>query len=108
MMATDHINMMFAHLADRAESDDATDDFLVIENLRFMHEIEKAKSPKHWDSPSSSFLQRLEGRVLQKKLEAMIFPVYITKARHWLAFRIDFKNEELAYGMQFHCLSFHD
>jgi hypothetical protein len=101
MMATDHINMMFAHLADRAETDKVTDDFVMIENLRFMHEIEKANSYTYWDSPSPSFLRRLEERVLQKALTAMIFPVYLANMRHWLAFRIDFENKELAYGNQF-------
>ena len=98
MMATDHINMMFAYLADHAEGDKATDNFLTIKNLRFIYEIEKAKYSKYWDSPSPSFLWRLEERVLQKSLAAMTFPVYITNMRHWLVFRIDFENEELAYS----------
>jgi len=64
----------------------------------FIYEIEKAKSSKYWDSLSPSFLQHLEERVLQKSLAAMTFPVYITNMRHWLVFRIDFENEELAYS----------
>jgi hypothetical protein len=102
MMATDHINMIFAHLGDCAESDEATDEFLTIENLQFIHEIEKANEYSYWDSPSPSFLRRLEERALHNKLTAMVFPVYVAKVKHWLAFRIDFENEELAYGTQFH------
>ena len=33
MMATDHINMMFASLSERAEEDPKTDEYVIIEQL---------------------------------------------------------------------------
>jgi hypothetical protein len=84
MMATDHMNMMFSYLSDRAECDEVTDRFIVIENLCFMHQIEKAKTPNHWDSPSSSFLKRLKEWILDKKVLAMVFPVFLADMKHWL------------------------
>ena len=100
MMATDHMNMMFSYLSDHAECDEATDAFIVINNLHFMHEIEKAKTSRHWDSPSPSFLRCLEEWILDKKVLAMVFPVFLADMKHWLAFWINFENKEIAYGIQ--------
>jgi len=98
MMVTNHMNMMFSYLSDRVERDEATNAFVVIENLCFMHEIKKAKTLKHWDSPSPSFLKCLEEWILDKKVLVMVFPVFMADMKHWLAFRIDFENAEIAYG----------
>ena len=37
-----HINMMFSHLGEHIEKDDTFNAIVVIENMRFMHEIDKA------------------------------------------------------------------
>jgi len=98
MMRTDHVNMMFAHLSERSEGDEPTDSMVVIETLRFMHEIERAKTQKDWNTPSKRFLQRLEERILAGDLEALVFPVHMPVEKHWITMRIDFRNQEIAFG----------
>jgi len=55
MMGTDHINMMFAYLSERAEEDPTTDGFVTIERLRFMKAVEKVAQGYR---PSSTHVRR--------------------------------------------------
>lgn len=98
MMNTDHVNMMFSHLSDRAEQDTMTDSFVVIEKLRFMNAIEKVSDAKDHDQPSQPFLRRLENKIKKKDVQALVFPVYMKKEKHWLTMRADFEEKELSYG----------
>jgi hypothetical protein len=101
MMNTDHINMMFSHLSDRAEQDTMIDSFVVIEKLRFMNAIEKVSDAKGRDQPSQPFLRRLEDKIKKKDIQAVVFPVYMKKEKHWLTMRADFEEKEISYGAFF-------
>lgn len=99
MMNSYHINMMFAHLSDRIEKDETIDSLVAVETLRFWGEIDKAKSAKFFEkAPGSAFLRRLEKRILDEELDFLVFPVRMDSQMHWLTFKLDFKNCELAYG----------
>ena len=101
MMNSYHINMMFAHLSDRIEKDETIDSLVAVETLRFWGEIDKAKSAKSFKKAfRSAFLQRLEKRILDEELDFLVFPVQMDSQMHWLTFKLDFKNCELAYGMK--------
>ena len=46
MMGTNHTNMMFASLSERAEEDPTTNAYLIIEQLRFMAAVKKVACAK--------------------------------------------------------------
>lgn len=95
MMNTDHINMMFSYLSERAEEDPKIDTFVAIEQLRLMQAIEKVATSKR---TSTGFLKRLEGRIEQEDILAIIFPVHMLQEKHWVTMRIDFERGEISYG----------
>jgi len=92
------VNMMFSHLSDRAEQDAALDGFVIIENLRFIHDIEKAASENDHNKPLTTFLKRLEDRIRNTRSDVLIFPVFLKAVNHWLAFKIDFADGAVSYG----------
>ena len=98
LMNTDHINMMFSYLSDRAEKDELTDASVIIETLRFMHAIEKASSATDFNKPSETYLQRLEERIRRENITALMIPVHMLAEMHWVAIRIDFEEQEIAIG----------
>jgi hypothetical protein len=49
------IDMMFCHLSERAEQDTTLDSFMIIENLWFIHDINKATSENDHSSHSPPF-----------------------------------------------------
>ena len=100
MMGTDHINMMFASLSERAEEDPTTDAYVIIEQLRFMGAVKKVACAKK-NKKSERWLRRLEDKVRNGEVHAIVLPVYMENERHWVAIRIDFENEEIAYGESF-------
>ncbi|KAF9554420.1 hypothetical protein CPC08DRAFT_174478 [Agrocybe pediades] len=59
MMATKHIDMMFAHLSDRVEMDGTLDSLVAVETLRFWRAVEKATSAKYFNAKSERFLLRM-------------------------------------------------
>ncbi|KDR78516.1 hypothetical protein GALMADRAFT_209010 [Galerina marginata CBS 339.88] len=61
VMGTDHINMMFVHLSERAEEDPTTDEYVIIEQLRFMKAVEKVACAKKNEN-SERWLGRLEDK----------------------------------------------
>src|SRR5258708_37860457 len=71
---------------------------VVIETLRFMDEIERANSPAYWNTDSKSFMRRLEKRVENREIVAMVFPAFMAAQKHWIAIQIDFDSYEIAYG----------
>ena len=92
---------MFAHISDRIENDETIDSLVAVETLRFWTEIDKAKSAKYFEKASgSAFIRRLEMRILDEELDFLVFPVRMDSQTHWLTFKLDFKNCELAYGMK--------
>ncbi|KAF8814343.1 hypothetical protein BYT27DRAFT_7250099 [Phlegmacium glaucopus] len=101
MMDTDHINMMFAHLSERAEEDPATDSFVVIEQLRFLKAIEKVACAKGKDDrchKSERWLGWLKQKISDRDVQAIILPVYLPDHKHWVMIQIDFEEEEIVYG----------
>jgi hypothetical protein len=98
MMSTGHINMMFSHLSDRAETDDTIDTMVAIETLRFPMLLEKAKSANALKTKPSKFMTRLEKRVMDEELKHLIFPAYTEKQKHWIVVKVDFERKELSYG----------
>jgi hypothetical protein len=98
MMGTDHINMMFAHLSELAERDPVTDDYVVIEQLRFMKGVEKAACAKEKDGKSERWLARLEDKIKNRDVKAVVLPAYMPDQKHWVTIRIDFEGEEISYG----------
>ena len=98
MMNTDHINMMFAHLSERAEEDPTTDNFVIIEKLRFMKAIEKVARATKKDEKSERWLARIEDKVRNGDIQAIVLPVHIPDQMHWTTIRIDFEEQEIAYG----------
>ena len=47
---------------------------------------------------SEQWLGRLEDKVRNGEVNAIVLPVYMENERHWVAIQIDFENEEIAYG----------
>lgn len=107
MMNSYHINMMFAHLSDRIEKDETIDSLVAVETLQLWGEIDKVKSAKFFEkTPVSAFLQRLEKRILDEEIDFLVFPVRVDSQTHWLTFKLDFKNCELAYGTKLIFMSY--
>ena len=90
--------MMFAHLSELAERDLMTDSYVVIEQLRFMKGVEKAACAKVKDGKSERWLARLEDKVRNRDLKAVVLPAYMHDHKHWVTIRIDFEEEEISYG----------
>lgn len=70
----------------------------VIEQLQFMHDIEKAESVDHHAKPLTKFLKRLEEWFKGGISWTLYFPAHFKQQRHWLSFKIDFEWCQLAYG----------
>jgi hypothetical protein len=103
LLSEEHItaslmDMMFSHLSERVEQDMTLDSLVIIETLRFMHDINKAASEADHAKPLTPFLKRLEDRIRSNKSDTLIFPAFLESAKHWLAFKIDFEHGELSYG----------
>ncbi|KAG6906429.1 hypothetical protein DXG01_013965 [Tephrocybe rancida] len=98
MMNGSLVDMMFSHLSDRVERDETVETLVIIETLRFMHEISKAKTAGYYNQPSSPFLCRLEERIDSGQQEVLIFPAHLESQQHWLTFKIDFSTREICYG----------
>jgi hypothetical protein len=94
------IDMMFSQLSERAESDPTLDDIVIIETRRFMNDINKAISQEDHNKPLTSFLKRLEDRITTTRSDTLLFPAFLPKEKHWIAFKIDFHSSELSYGKQ--------
>lgn len=92
------IDMMFSQLSERAERDPILDEFIIIETLRFMNDINKAISMEDHNEPLTPFLKRLEDRIRGTESDTLIFPAFLHVAKHWLAFKIDFRRLEVSYG----------
>ena len=97
-MNDNHINMMFSHLGDRVEQDDTLDAIVVIENMRFMHEIDKATTADYFQNSPTCLMSRLEQRLDVRGADTMIFPAFLESQSHWLTFKLDFEAFELSYG----------
>ncbi|KAF8228718.1 hypothetical protein L208DRAFT_1403197 [Tricholoma matsutake] len=89
------IDMMATHLLTRASQDPSCT--TVIEQLRFMHNIEKAKSVHYHTNSLINFLKWLEEQFKSSVLHTLYFPVHFKQKWHWLSFKIDFKKQQLAY-----------
>jgi len=102
-----HINMMFRNLSDRAEKVESLDSFIVIEDLRFMGDINKATSACDHNKPLTTFLRRLEERIMSgsMKSDTLLFPAHLPKHKHWVAIKIDFEAETISYGAHFFYIS---
>ena len=98
LMGTDHINMMFAHLSELAERDPAIDNYVVIEQLRFMKAVKKVVCLKGNDGKSERWLTLLEDKIRKGDVKAAVLPVYMDDQKHWVTLRIDFEDEEISYG----------
>ncbi|KAF9459537.1 hypothetical protein BDZ94DRAFT_1381618 [Collybia nuda] len=92
------VDMMFSHLSERAEGDPTLDNIVIIETLRFMNDINKATKKEDHNTPLTSLLKRLEDRIKETQSDTLLFPIFLEKEKHWLTFKIDFRNSELSYG----------
>ena len=50
---------------------------------------------------SEWWLRRLEDKVRNGEVHAIVLPVYMENERHWVAIWINFENEEISYGESF-------
>lgn len=98
MSMTTQIDMMFSDLSDRIELDESVESYVRIETSRFWRELDKAKSSKDFNTPSRSFLGRLEDRLQNGEIVYLLFPVYLAPEKHWLTFKLDFESHQLSYG----------
>ncbi|KAG6819326.1 hypothetical protein H0H93_012927 [Arthromyces matolae] len=98
LMSSSLVDMMFSHLNDQVERDETVEGIVIVETLRFMHEISKAQTAEYYNRPSSPFLRRLEERIDSGQQEVLIFPAYLEAQKHWLTFKIDFEAREISYG----------
>lgn len=92
--------MMFASLSERAEEDPKTDEYVIIEQLRFMKAVEKVACAQR-NEKSERWLGRLEDKIRNGEVHAIVLPVHMGNEKHWVTIRIDFENEEIAYGGSF-------
>lgn len=92
------IDMMFSHLSECTEEDATLDSFVIIETMRFMHDINKARSETDHTNPLTTFLKCLEAHIRKSNYDTLIFPVHLEEEKHWLVFKIDFDCQELSYG----------
>ena len=97
-MSDIHIDMMFSHLGERVEQDDTLDAIVIVENMPFMHEIDKATSADYFQSSRTRLMSRLEQRSEARGTDTMIFPAFLESQSHWLTFKLDFEKFELSYG----------
>lgn len=97
-----HIDMMIQNLTERMESSEALDTLIIIENLRFMNDIEKAKAIDDHNKPLTTFLKRLEHRIKSNNSEMLIFPTHMEKMKHWVTIQVDFKARTISYGGHLH------
>jgi hypothetical protein len=91
------IDIMASYLSTRILDQDPNST-TVIEQLRFMHNIEKVESVDHQAKPLTKFLKRLEERFKGGISRTLYFPAHFKQQRHWLSFKIDFERRQLAYG----------
>ncbi|KIJ91181.1 hypothetical protein K443DRAFT_126315 [Laccaria amethystina LaAM-08-1] len=93
-----HIDMMFQNLSERTESNDVLDTLVIIENLRFMNDINKAKAVTDHNKPLTKFLKWLEDQIKSNDSNKLVFPAHMEKMKHWIAVEIDFKARTISYA----------
>ncbi|KAF8814925.1 hypothetical protein BYT27DRAFT_7010209, partial [Phlegmacium glaucopus] len=93
-----HIDMMIQNLSEHNESNEVLDALIIIENLRFMNDINKATAIDDHNEPLTKFLGRLEHRIKLNNSEMLLFPAHMEKMKHWVAVQVDFKAKTISYG----------
>jgi hypothetical protein len=94
-----NIDMMYTALSSCMEADNTLDACVIIETMRVMQDLNKAKSAEDHSKPMTVFLQRLEHRIKKDGEGAtLLFPVHLKRAQHWIAVRVDFGDKTWCYG----------
>jgi hypothetical protein len=86
------VDMMMQNIADRVMLDEARARQFQVVTLALLQELEKG----YKKSSSSRYLDRLEPKLLGKKL---LLPVHIREANHFVAVMVDFRRRSIGYGM---------
>jgi hypothetical protein len=82
----DLMDIMIHHLQARLEADVELSTYVMITDLAFMREVEKAKSPTQFDSPPQ-WLIHLEQNIKHQDPQPLFyFPAHITDQHHWICF----------------------
>ncbi|KAF8223205.1 hypothetical protein L208DRAFT_1381549 [Tricholoma matsutake] len=85
------IDMMMQNIADHVTLDKAWARQFQVVTLALLQELEKG----YKKSSSSCYLDRLESKLLGKKL---LLPVHIREVNHFVAVMVDFRRRSIGYG----------
>jgi hypothetical protein len=92
------INMLMRTLSERARLDPHHSKSVVIAPLAFAASLIRAHTSKDYDKKSERLLWRYKEMFKSGGRQFLYFPVH-TGGNHWVAFRSDFKEKSLCYGM---------
>ena len=74
---------MFQNLSEHTRGINSLDTLVIIENLRFMNDINKVKAIDDHNEPLTKFLKQLEHRIKSNKCEKLLFPAHMKMIKHW-------------------------
>jgi hypothetical protein len=93
------VDLMTETLSQKIEADRATKEYKVIA-LKFMDELKKAwKERKKTPANMGKILTELASCLKVSKLRNLLFPVHLQKEKHYVGFKIDFREKEISYGI---------
>lgn len=103
MLTTTLVDMLVNIVADHVQSDEILSAKFEVVDLFFMHVIEQAKDPEHYQRKSGKFLRRLEEK-LQGGQKILLYPMHIPARVHFISAEVDFGKRSISYGA---CKSFY-
>jgi hypothetical protein len=94
MVSTTIVDIMTGVIRDRVQHNKDLSARFEVVGLEFLYEVSNLKDKK---KQASRYLERLEGRLMQTE-KSLLFPAYLNKQLHFLAFEIDFQLQKIQYG----------
>jgi hypothetical protein len=97
MVSTTIVDIMTGVIRERVQHDKNVSKRFEVVGLEFLYEVGKLMDAEGNKKQTSRYLQRLESRLMQME-KSLIFPAYLKKQLHFLAFEIDFGLQKVRYG----------
>lgn len=97
MLTTTLVDVLVNIIADYVQSDETLSETFEVVDLLFMHFIEQAKGPEHFQKKSGKFLHRLEEK-LRGGEKILIYPMHIPERVHFISAEVDLGKRSITYG----------
>ncbi|THH18184.1 hypothetical protein EW146_g2755 [Bondarzewia mesenterica] len=102
MISTGVVDLMVHWISEKVRASDEVRGRYVVVGLEFWTELDKAHNHGYFtSSPIPRFLERLEKK-LRTREKTLLFPVFLSKHKHFIVMEVDFMKAAIACGNSLH------